>query len=147
MQDFIEKSITLNAPLSRVWRAITDSEQFGTWFKVRFEAPFSVGIPISGQVTYPGYEHLQMQVIPRELNPETYFSFTWCPYSDGAPEGQDRETLVEFKLRPVEARTHLIIVESGFMALPADARRDEAFRMNTQGWDAQVTNIADYVQS
>lgn len=146
MQDFIEKSITLNAPLSRVWRAITDSGQFGTWFKVRFDAPFQVGTPIAGKVTYPGYEHLELQVIPRDLIPETYFSFTWCPYSDGKPEGQDRKTLVEFKLRAAGTRTHLIIVESGFMALPDDARRLEAFRMNTQGWDEQARNIADYVQ-
>ncbi len=147
MQDFIEKSITLNAPLSRVWRAITDSEQFGTWFKVRFGAPLQVSMPVKGQVTYPGYEHLEMQVIHRDLFPGTYFSFTWCPYSDGAPEGQDRETLVEFKLRSVGSQTYLTIVESGFMALPDDARRDEAFRMNAQGWDAQAKNIADYVQS
>ncbi len=147
MQDFIEKSIILNAPQSRVWRAITDSEQFGTWFKVRFAAPFQVNMPITGQVTYPGYEHLEMLVIPRDLNPETYFSFTWCPYSDGAPEGQDRETLVEFKLRSIGSQTHLTIVESGFMALPDDARREESFRLNTQGWDVQVINIADYVQS
>lgn len=147
MQDFIEKSIILNASMSRVRQAITDSGQFGTWFKVSFNDPFTMGVPIEGKVTYPGYEHLQMQIIPRDRVPETHFSFTWCPYSDGAAEGQDRETLVKFKLRPLGHQTHLTVVESGFMNLPDDARRNAAFRLNTQGWEAQVKNIADYVQS
>lgn len=145
MQESIEKSLTLNAPISRVWKAITDHEQFGTWFKVKFDSPFQVGSALSGKITHPGYEHLEFQLTPRELVPETYFAFSWCPYSDGKPEGKDRETLVEFKLRAEGGKTHLIIIESGFLKLPDDARRAEAYRMNTQGWEQQAQNISDYV--
>lgn len=145
MQDSIEKSITLNAPISRVWKAITEHEQFGTWFKVEFDGPFQVGKRLNGRITYPGYEHMEMQVLPRELIPESYFAFAWCPYSDGKPEGKERETLVEFKLQEAGQQTHLTIIESGFSRLPADARREEAYRMNTQGWDQQAQNISDYV--
>lgn len=147
MQDSIEKSISLKAPISRVWKAITDHQQFGTWFKVKFEGPFKIGKPLKGQITYPGYEHLEMQVTPRDLQPETYFAFAWCPYSDGKPEGKERATLVEFKLKAAGAETHLTIIESGFLALPDDPRRAEAYRMNTGGWDAQAQNIATYVES
>lgn len=147
MQDSIEKPITLNAPIARVWQAITDHDQFGDWFQVKFDSPFRVGVPVSGRITYPGYEHMEMQVIPRDLIAETYFSFSWCPYSDGKPEGKERETLVEFKLKGEGAQTHLTIIESGFLALPDDERREESYRMNNQGWDAQVENIAAYVES
>lgn len=147
MQDSIEKSITLNAPIARVWQAITKHDQFGDWFKVKFDNPFRVGVPVTGRITYPGYEHMEMQVIPRALIAETYFSFSWCPYSDGKPEGKERETLVEFKLKEDGAQTHLTIIESGFLALPDDGRREEAFRMNTQGWNEQAKNIAAYVES
>lgn len=41
--DRIEKSAVLRAPLDRVWRAISDSEQFGTWFGMRVDGPFAAG--------------------------------------------------------------------------------------------------------
>jgi uncharacterized protein YndB with AHSA1/START domain len=30
--DRIEKQVVLRAPLDRVWRAISDSQEFGQWF-------------------------------------------------------------------------------------------------------------------
>ena len=146
MQDSIEKTVTLKAPQARVWEALTDSAQFGTWFKVKFDAPFKVNSPINGKITYPGYEHMEMQIIPRHIDPQSYFAYAWCPYSDGKPEGKDRETLVEFKLAPVAGGTHLTIIESGFLALPDDARRAEAYRMNTNGWEEQAKSIKAYVE-
>jgi uncharacterized protein YndB with AHSA1/START domain len=38
--DRIEKRVMLRASLDRVWRAISDSEEFGRWFGVRFDGPF-----------------------------------------------------------------------------------------------------------
>ena len=147
MQDKIEKTLTLKAPQARVWEALTNHTQFGEWFKVQFDGPFVEGKALNGKITYPGYEHMEMQVIPRKIQPQSYFSYTWCPYSDNKPEGKDRETLVEFKLKTLDEGTHLTIIESGFAALPADARREEAFRMNTNGWNEQAKNIAAYVES
>lgn len=147
MQDQIKKTLTIKAPVSKVWEAISNARQFGEWFKVKFSGEFAVDKPIKGQITYPGYEHMEMEVIPRKLEPQRYFAYSWCPYSDGKPEGKERETLVEFTLEAVAEGTFLTITESGFLALPADARREEAFRMNTQGWDVQAANISAYVES
>jgi hypothetical protein len=36
------------------------------------------------------------------------------------------------------------VVESGFDRVPAH-RREEAFRMNSRGWDAQMKNVAQHV--
>ncbi len=51
MNDRIEKRIELKAPVSRVWRALTDSREFGEWFRVKLEEPFVVGQPVRGQIT------------------------------------------------------------------------------------------------
>ena len=37
--DRIEKRVLLRAPRSRVWRAITDAREFGSWFGVAFDGP------------------------------------------------------------------------------------------------------------
>jgi len=53
--DRIEKQAVLRAPVDRVWRAISDSAQFGAWFKARFHEPFAPGRSVVGEFTEPGY--------------------------------------------------------------------------------------------
>ena len=79
--DRIEKQIELKAPPARVWRALTDYREFGTWFRVKLAEPFAAGATVRGQVTYPGYEHLVFEVLVKEMRPEQLFSFLWHPYA------------------------------------------------------------------
>lgn len=147
MNDRIEKTIELKAPLARVWRALTDHNEFGTWFRVKLEGPFVPGQPTRGRITYPGYEHLRMEVVVRKMEPERLFSFNWHPYAidPNVDYSGEPPTLVEFTLEKAAGGTRLRVVESGFDKIPA-SRRAEAFRMNDGGWSAQMQNIADYVQ-
>ena len=62
MDNRIEKRIELSAPVSRVWRAISDYREFGEWFRVKLDDPFVVGQVSRGQITYPGYENLKWEV-------------------------------------------------------------------------------------
>jgi uncharacterized protein YndB with AHSA1/START domain len=146
MSDRIEKVIDLKAPVARVWRALTDHQEFGTWFRVRLEGPFVPGQVSRGNITYPGYEHVRWEAVVQAMEPERRFSFTWHPYAvdSKADYSQEPSTLVEFTLEQIPTGTRLRIVESGFDRLPAH-RRDEAFRMNEGGWSAQAENIARHV--
>ncbi|MGJ7902681.1 SRPBCC family protein [Lysobacter sp. 1R34A] len=145
--DRIERQILLKAPRSRVWQALADAESFGQWFGVRFEGQrFVPGQTTQGYITYPGYEHLLMQVEVQRVEPERLLSFHWHPYAVD-PEvdySQEAPTLVEFTLEEADGGTLLRVVESGFDRVPA-SRRDEAFRMNSGGWDEQMKNIERYV--
>jgi uncharacterized protein YndB with AHSA1/START domain len=144
--DRIEKTIELKAPIGRVWRALTDHREFGTWFRVRMDGPFAPGEVARGQITYPGYEHLRWEAVIQKMEPERLFSFTWHPYAVDPNQDYSGEppTLVEFTLQPTAGGTLLRIVESGFDKIPIK-RRDEAFRMNDGGWSAQIANIAQHV--
>ena len=144
--DRIEKTVRLRAPVSRVWRALTDAEEFGTWFRVKLEGPFIVGARVRGRITHPGYEHLTMEVQVERMDRERIFSFRWHPYAvDPAVDyAAEPTTLVEFRLEEVAGGTLLRIVESGFDRIPA-ARRAEAFRMNEGGWSEQVLNLERHV--
>jgi uncharacterized protein YndB with AHSA1/START domain len=146
MENRIEKRIELRAPLSRVWRALTDYREFGQWFGVRIEGPFVPGKPAQGQITIPGYEHVRWQVVIQKIEPERLFSFTWHPYAHDPQKDYSRETptLVEFQLEETATGTLLRLTESGFDSIPAD-RRAEAFRMNDSGWTQQMRNIEKYV--
>jgi uncharacterized protein YndB with AHSA1/START domain len=146
MNNCIEKKIELKAPLSRVWRALTDYREFGQWFRVKVDGPFVPGEISRGQVTYPGYEHLQWEVVVQKMEPERLFSFTWHPYAVDPEKDYSKETptLVEFRLEKIANGTLLVVTESGFDKIPSD-RRPEAFRMNDGGWTEQMKNIENYV--
>jgi uncharacterized protein YndB with AHSA1/START domain len=144
--DRIEKQIELKAPVSRVWRALTDYREFGEWFRVKLEGPFVVGKMVEGFITWPGYEHLRMEVVVQKVEPERYFSYTWHPYALDPEVDYSKETptLVEFTLEKTAKGTLLKVTESGFDKIPI-ARRLEAFRMNDNGWTQQMKNIESYV--
>jgi uncharacterized protein YndB with AHSA1/START domain len=145
MSDRVEKKIELKAPVSRVWRALTDHREFGEWFRVKLDGPFAPGQVSRGHMTYPGYEHYKWEAVVQKMEPERLFSFTWHPYAVDQKKDYSKETptLVEFKLEKTSTGTLLTVTESGFDKLPAD-RRDEAFRMNDNGWTIQTTNIETY---
>ncbi len=150
MNDRIEKSIEFKAPVSRVWRALTDYREFGEWFRVKLDGPFVPGQVSRGQITYPGYEHVKWEAVVQKMENERLFSFTW-PHPKSLGKGnypQDTSpeptTLVEFRLEKTGSGTLLVLTESGFDKLPGD-RRLEAFRRNDGGWTEQMKNIEKHV--
>jgi uncharacterized protein YndB with AHSA1/START domain len=145
--DRIEREILIRAPRARIWRALSNAEEFGDWFGVALQGKtFAAGRHTQGQVTSPGYEHVIFDVLIERMEPERLLSWRWHPYAvePGVDYSHEPTTLVVFELREVEGGTLLRVVESGFDNLPP-SRRPEAFRMNSGGWDAQVRNIEKYV--
>jgi uncharacterized protein YndB with AHSA1/START domain len=139
--DRVEKTIELRAPRTRVWRAISSSKEFGTWF--------GLGTPLDMVGDFvPGAEIRAMNehfCTVDKVEPEHLLSFDWIPYE--RPPGDDPakhpRTHVEFRLEDIPGGTRLTVVESGFAKLPPDKqyKRDE----NSEGWGIQVHAIAEHV--
>jgi uncharacterized protein YndB with AHSA1/START domain len=146
MENRIEKRIELKAPVSRVWRALTDPREFGEWFRVKLDGPFVPGQVSRGQIAYPGYEHLKWEAVVQTMKPESLFSFTWHPHAvdPQADYSNEHSTLVEFRLEKIPTGTLLLLTESGFENIPSD-RRLEALRSNDGGWTEQMKNIESHV--
>jgi uncharacterized protein YndB with AHSA1/START domain len=144
--DRIEKTIVLRAPRSRVWRALARADEFGAWFGVALEGAFAPGAHLMGRITTASHERLTMEIAVERVEPEQLLSYRWHPYAieSSADYAHEPTTLVEFHLADVPDGTRLTVVESGFDHIPL-ARRATAFRMNNQGWAAQLSNIAAYV--
>jgi len=145
--DRIEKEVLLSAPRARIWRALTDSKEFGAWFRAEFTEPFRPGATIRGRTLYPGYEHLTFGIVIQAIEPERLFSLRWHPYAidPNVDYSNEPTTLVEFTLEDVDGGTLLRVTESGFDQIPL-ARRAEALRMNDGGWAAQMKNIEAYLR-
>lgn len=146
LQDRIERTKEIKAPRSRVWKALTDAAEFGTWFGVRLEGRFEPGGRVRGRITGPKFDHLTLEVEVVKMEKERVFSWRWHPNAIEAGRDYSKETttLVEFTLDEVPGGTRLTVVESGFDQIPA-TRRAEAFRNNGEGWSIQVERIAKHV--
>jgi len=146
MENSITRQIEIKAPVSKVWQALTDSQKFEKWFKVKLEGPFVAGKTTNGRNTYPGYEHLKMNFKICDIKPESYFSYKWIPYPADPNFDYDKEepTLVEFHLEKTATGTLLKVTESGFNKITA-SRRAEAIKMHTGGWEEQLKNIERFV--
>jgi uncharacterized protein YndB with AHSA1/START domain len=155
--DTIEKKVLLRAPLSRVWRAISDSSEFGTWFGVTFEGPFVPGAPLRGKITGtkvdPEVAELQkphegkaFNIIVEQMDPERLFSFRWHPHAiePGTDYSQEPTTLVTFRLDEAPDGVQLTLTESGFDQIPLE-RRAKAFAANEGGWSHQMVLISKYL--
>jgi uncharacterized protein YndB with AHSA1/START domain len=145
-QDRIEKEIFLRAPRARVWRALTQAEEFGSWFGVQLTGPLAPQTSVTGRITSKGHEHLSFELQVQQIEPESYFSYRWHPYAIDPNVDYSREptTLVEFHLEEVAGGTRLRVSESGFEHIPL-ARRAEAFLRNDGGWSQQMQNVERYV--
>src|SRR5579862_6989628 len=108
--DRIEKKIVLKATRERVWQAISDSAQFGTWFGVAFDGPFVVGKWMTGRIVPtkvdPEVAKLQephtgapFRILIERIEPMERFSFRWHPFAiePGYDYSKEPTTLVVFE--------------------------------------------------
>jgi uncharacterized protein YndB with AHSA1/START domain len=142
--DCIVKTTLLKAPRSRVWRALTDPAAFSSWFGCELRDPFVPGARVRGPVTEPGYEHLTMDIIIGEVQPERLFSWQWYPGGDPDHHPDEAMTTVVFELEEVPEGTRLTVTETGFDRLPPE-RRGKAYRENDEGWTGQLENLRKHL--
>jgi uncharacterized protein YndB with AHSA1/START domain len=155
--DRIEKKVLLRAPRGRVWRALTDSKEFGQWFGVKFEGPFVENSPLRGAIApttvdpevakmQKPHEGTAFEIQVVRIEPERLFSFRWHPYAvePGVDYSAEPTTLVEFVLEETAEGIMLTLSESGFDSIPL-ARRAKAFQANEGGWRIQAELIQKYL--
>jgi uncharacterized protein YndB with AHSA1/START domain len=155
--DRIEKKVLLRAPLDRVWRALSDSTEFGAWFGMKFDGPFAPGVRMRATIVpttadaqvakaQKKYEGIAFEITIEQMEPERLFSYRWHPgaVEPGYDYSAEPTTLVVFELEEVADGILLTITESGFDQIPL-ARRAKAFAANEGGWSMQVKLIGQYL--
>ena len=154
----IEKRVLLRAPLERVWRAVSDAEEFGRWFGVRFDGPFVAGTSVTAAISPTTVDD---EVAKRQephagvkstwqivaIEPQRRFAYRWHPFAVDPEVDYDQEptTLVEFTLSETPDGVLLTITESGFEAIP-EARRSSSFEANAEGWAIQAGLVRRYLE-
>jgi uncharacterized protein YndB with AHSA1/START domain len=155
--DRIEKRVFLRSSQERVWRAISDATEFGTWFGIELDGAFAPGARMSGRIkptevdaevarTQEKYRGMPLAFYVERVEPMSLLSFRWHPFAIDSSIDYSGEpmTLVTFTLKPADGGTMLTIVESGFDAIPI-ARRADAFEANEEGWSLMAQLVEKYL--
>jgi uncharacterized protein YndB with AHSA1/START domain len=137
MQDTIERSIAISAPLERVWDLVTEP---GWW--VPSDAPVTADRNPGAVVVRESEKWGRFPVEVVDLRPMTYAAFRWSSTYPGDDLIPDRTTLIEFTLTPGDDGVTVAVVESGFAKLDAsDEARNQSFESNTDGWRMELDSL------
>jgi uncharacterized protein YndB with AHSA1/START domain len=158
VKDRISKKAVFHAPRNRVWQAISNAREFGTWFGLKTDDSFEEGAQVSGTIAPTAvdqevaalqrpHEGMPFEMTIERIEPQRLFEFLWHPFAIERDRDYSDEpmTLVSFDLEENDDGTQLTITESGFGQLPKD-RRAEALKANEDGWEKQLQLIEKYLQ-
>ena len=142
MQDSIERTIDIDAPLERVWSLVTDA---GWWIPVA--AP-TEPVRAVGGVAIRDSEWGLFPVEVVELRPMTYASFRWASLFPGEDLTRHNTTLIEFTLEASGDGVRVSVLETGFSQLDApDELKAREIEANSGGWTAQLDVLRGLAES
>jgi uncharacterized protein YndB with AHSA1/START domain len=141
----VRRTVTIAAPIDKVWAAITEAEHIARWFPNRVVLD-TVAPGASGVFTWDDFGDIPVRI--EELDPPRMIAYRWSNDSANAenPERVDftRSTVFRFTLEPRDDGTQLTVVESGFDALTDPAASMES---NRGGWDSELDELVAYLES
>ena len=144
--DRITRQIQIDTDPQRVWNALSDPTEFGTWFRVKLDGPFVVGETTTGKMTYPGHEGAPWTTITEAMEPPERLVFRWPDCVPGEDVSPDTNWMtVSFTLQPRDGGTLVTVSETGFAAVLED-RRVSLLRDNAEGWEIQTANLKHHVE-
>ncbi|MFN3730155.1 MAG: SRPBCC domain-containing protein [Fimbriimonadaceae bacterium] len=139
----IRRELVLNAPIEKVWDAVSNPESWTAWFSYAVEGRFAPGEVVRldmGSDFFCSAEILEMEA-PRRM------VYRWHPGEDCAIDAYPAEemTTVTFTMEPVGDQTRFTVVETGFERIP-EPRREKAVRLNNQGWTPVLADLTKWVE-
>jgi uncharacterized protein YndB with AHSA1/START domain len=144
----IDRSVEINAPVERVWRALTDAAEISRWFEVAIEGEYAQGRDVWMTSRHPDYAGMRFRVRVTEMTPPKRLVWRWHPgaVDPNLDYSREPETTVTFSLEPAAGGTRLTVAETGFDEISLE-RRAKVFADNTQGWNDVIAAIQKHVEA
>lgn len=140
----VRRTITIAAPIEKVWAAITEAEHIVRWFG-QAAVLDEVAVGAGGVFSFEGYGDFPVRI--EELDPPRMIAYRWSNDSARAVDPDqvepNRSTVFRFTLEPLDGGTQLTVVESGFGTLADPAASMESNRM---GWDSELDELVAYLE-
>lgn len=144
----IDRTIDIQAPPARVFRALTSKEELSAWFHVRIDGEIAAGREVWMTSVHPEHAGQRWPVRIVELTPPSRVVWQWHPGEIDPARDYSNEpsTTVTFVLEPSADGTRLTLSETGFDLLGLE-RRAKAHADNSQGWNDVLGWLQAHVET
>ncbi|HET9085665.1 MAG TPA: SRPBCC domain-containing protein [Candidatus Limnocylindrales bacterium] len=137
--DEIRSGTTINAPIERVWQAITTPSEMKQWFfGVDTEADWRPGGRLVHRGEYDGKPYIDKGEIVEFEPPRRLVHTHWSDVS-GLPDAPEHYQVVAWDLTRHDGATDITITERN---LPSDA----AARTSEQGWASALKALKELLE-
>ncbi|HVB51859.1 MAG TPA: SRPBCC family protein [Acidimicrobiales bacterium] len=145
--DSIASEVLIEAPIERVWAALTEPASVSAWFCNHKE--ISIDLRVGGAMVLDHGDHGRFQTVIVAIAPPNAFSFRWAALHPDVLATEENSTLVEFTLKTTPKGTVLRVLESGFdtLAVPAGRSLSSLFEDHSGGWPQVIDELAKYVMA
>ena len=133
------KEVLLNAPPSRVWKALTDNNELKQWYFVLEDFKPEVGFEFKFAVEHEGRNWVHLCRVT-EVIPNKKLSYTW------QYEGIPGDTLLTFELIPEGEKTRLYLTHSELETFPTDIPGLAVENFDT-GWEHFKEGFKKYIDT
>lgn len=145
----VRRTVTIAAPIEKVWAAVTQPEHLVRWFGQRAELP-ELAVGARGMLGFDGHGDIALRI--EELDPPHTIAYRWsnddttAPADPGASDDVvfERSTVFRFTLDAIQGGTKLTVVETGFGDLSDPTA---AMASNRKGWTSEIDELVAYVES
>jgi uncharacterized protein YndB with AHSA1/START domain len=138
----ITRTLDLAHPQEKVWAAVATLDGLTAWFGNHADGEVAPGHDV--HMRWEKENNMESTLAIKVVDPMSVFAYSWA--INGAPEGDQRRTYVEFALEPTAAGTRLTVTESGFAQLP-DEWLEQSYQGNTEGWRAELGELVAYLDA
>lgn len=144
----IDKSIDIDAPPERVWRALTDAAELSAWFQVTIEGALDQGNEVWMTSVHPQHAGQRFRVQVVELTRPRRVVWKWDPgeIDQNVDYAREPKTIVTFTLEPSGSGTRLTVSETGFDQISL-SRRAKVYEDNAQGWMEVLVWLQKHVEA
>ena len=136
----VERSVWIEAPIERAWKAVTEAEQLGAWYapSFRWEIP---ALDVGTRVKFYNSESEILLATIEVIDPMRQFSLRWDPMADyGAVE-----LVTTFWLAEENGGTRVTIHETGYEAVLEDERQ-QWLDSTGHGYGMSMENLKAYLE-
>lgn len=144
----IDRTIEINAPPERVWRALTNAAELSAWFRVTIEGKIAPGSEVWMTSMHAEYTGQRFRVRIVEMTAPRRFVWRWHPgeVDPNVDYSREPETTVTFMLEPIDTGTRVSVAETGFDEISLE-RRAKVYGDNSQGWTEVLVWLQEYVEA
>jgi uncharacterized protein YndB with AHSA1/START domain len=136
--DEVRREVVVEAPLERVWRAITEADELVRWFPDKIA---EIDLRPDGAMRIEWQDGEFDDSAVQFVEEPSRFVFRWHGAGSDSPE-----TSVEFTLEAVEGGTRVVVVESGFSKV-REEKRESAWHDNDGGWAKELGELKAYLEA